>query len=100
MIIVETQALENGAHRNQITGASFKAPEGWILVPEELEVDVMLYLPFIVLEIEDGVLIGVSQGEIPPYEPPELPVILTPQDMWAAFMEGYLGEEEEPENED
>ena len=40
MRIVEIAALDNGAHRNQtISGVLSRLPEGWAVVPEELEVE-------------------------------------------------------------
>lgn len=38
-------------------------PDGWILVPPELEAKARSLLPFINLHIEDGVLVDVSAGE-------------------------------------
>ena len=70
MLIIEINALENGAHRNQESPFILEAPSGWIEVPKELEEEAMSYLPFIVLDIdENGALIGVSQGEVPEIEP-------------------------------
>jgi len=60
--IIKIAAGANGAHANQ-SGAGFtEAPEGYVLVPPELEGAARGYLPFIDLEVVDGVLVGVSQG--------------------------------------
>lgn len=70
MLIIELQALANGSHRNQ-SGASLHPPEGWAVVPPELEVEARRYLPFIDLTVESGKIVGVDQGPVP--EPEELP---------------------------
>lgn len=76
MLIIEIQPLKNGAHRNQ-SGGLQAVPEGWIAVPAGMEAEARSYLPFIVLDIQEGVLAGVSQGEIPEPEPePPLPASL------------------------
>lgn len=59
MIICITP-YSNGAHENELI--SKIAPDGWVLVPPELEAEALSYLPFINLDIQDGVLVGVSQG--------------------------------------
>ena len=76
MLLIELEALENGAHRNQRSDTAFPViPEGYAAVAEELEEEAWGYLPFInITAITDGVITGVEQGTIPPPEPePELP---------------------------
>ena len=60
MIICITP-YSNGAHENELI--SKIAPDGWVLVPPELEAKARSLLPFINLHIEDGVLVDVSAGE-------------------------------------
>lgn len=82
MIIIETAALENGAHRNQsmdaplviLDGCSI-VPDGWALIPDDMETE---NFPFGTLEAEevDGVMTVTSwtPGTIPEPEPaPVLP---------------------------
>ena len=71
-LIIEISELPNGAHRNQ-SGTFSTAPEGWIMVPPELEAEALSMLPFINLTIKDGKLTAVKQGVIPPPEPPPPP---------------------------
>ena len=54
MTIVEIKALENGSHRNQI-GKNLTVPEGWAVVPENIE---LKNFPFGEMETKeiDGVL--------------------------------------------
>lgn len=69
MLMIELAPLDNGAHRNQ-NGPEVPLPEGWAKVPPELEAEAMSFLPFIELEVEDGQIVGVAQGTVPPPEPP------------------------------
>ena len=63
MLIIEIAAT-NGAHRNQ-TGSFGIIPDGWAIVPPELEAEAMGYLPYIDLTVSDGVITAVAQGTIP-----------------------------------
>ena len=71
MLIIEKTALENGAHNNNRTSTPLsKIPDGWVVVPEELEEKTWNMLPFIVpIFDESGTLIDVEQGTIPEPEP-------------------------------
>ena len=60
MLIIEIAAT-NGAHRNQ-TGNFSAVPDGWAIVPLELEAEAMGYLPYIDLTVSDGVVTAVAQG--------------------------------------
>ena len=86
MTIIEIAPLENGAHRNQ-TSSYVAVPEGWILVPPDLEAQAQSMLPFIVLDIEADALIGVSQGTIAPPEPEPEP---TPEPDYSEFIRGLM----------
>ena len=74
MLLIEVEALENGAHRNQRSETPFTViPEGMLPVAEELEEEAWGYLPFInITEVTDGVITGVEQGTIPEPDPEEL----------------------------
>ena len=48
---IEILALENGAHRNQ-TGSLSAIPEGWAVIPDELETE---NFPYGEVEVEDVV---------------------------------------------
>lgn len=70
MLIIKQDALPNGAHENQLSATQIEPPEGWLIVPDELESDAMSYLPFINMVIEDGEIVSVSQGKIPQEDVP------------------------------
>ena len=64
MLIIELSAFPNGAHRNQ-SGGFTVVPDGWAIVPQELEAEAVGYLPYIDLTVSDGAITGVAQGVIP-----------------------------------
>lgn len=66
MQIIEIAALPNGAHRNQ-TGTFRAIPEGWAVVPEGLAIPQAF--PFVSIEVEDGVVTGMTAGTVPEPEP-------------------------------
>lgn len=75
MRIIEIIKLENGAHRNQ-TSDFFEIPDGWALIPEEIETPNFPFGDIAVEEI-DGVMTVTEweAGTIPEREPePEAPV--------------------------
>ena len=71
MRIIETQALENGGHRNQ-TGYFKTILEGWAVIPEDMETP---NFPFGDIEVEEieGVMTVTNwiAGTIPEAEEPE-----------------------------
>lgn len=70
MLIIGKAALDNGAHNNQRKDVFASIPDGWTLVPPELEEKAWGMLPFIELAFdEDGNLTDVAQGPIPEPEP-------------------------------
>lgn len=54
MIIIEIKSLKNGSHRNQ-TGTFLKIPEGWAVVPDDMETP---NFPFGEIEVTDEDVIG------------------------------------------
>lgn len=89
MQIIEITALPNGAHRNQ-TGDFRTIPEGWAVVPEEMEIPETF--PFVNIETEDGVVTSMTAGTVPEPEPepePEPgPEYVTYEELAAAIREG------------
>lgn len=66
MLIIEIASLDNGAHRNQ-TGTFRTIPDGWAIVPAEIEVPDTF--PFVNIEVEDGVVTSMTAGVVPEPEP-------------------------------
>ena len=89
MQIIEITALPNGAHSNQ-TGDFRTIPEGWAVVPEEMEIPETF--PFVNIEAEDGVVTSMTAGTVPEPEPepePEPgPEYVTYEELAAAIREG------------
>lgn len=70
MRIVEIAVLENGAHRNQTGSAKIILPEGWAVIPEDMETKNFPFGEVEATEI-DGVMTVTKwiAGEIPEPEP-------------------------------
>ena len=70
MTIIEIAKSVNGSHRNQTTTAPIHVPDGWAVVPEDLETP---NFPFGAVEAEEinGVMTVTrwTAGEIPEPEP-------------------------------
>lgn len=69
MKMLEIAALENGAHRNQTYHGVL--PDGWAIIPEDMEIpDTFPFVDITVEEI-DGVLTvtGMTAGVVPDPEP-------------------------------
>lgn len=60
MKIIEIQALYNGAHRNQ-SGSFSSIPEGWAVIPEEMEIPSTF--PFVDIVVNDGVVTEITANE-------------------------------------
>ena len=75
MRIVEIKALSNGGHRNQTIDGTIKIPEGWAVVPDEMETP---NFPVGDVEVEeiDGVMTVKKwvDGTIPERKESERPV--------------------------
>lgn len=68
MKIIEVSALPNGAHRNMASSGISKAPDGWAVIPDELEIPDTF--PFVGIEEEEieGVM---TVTALTPGAPPE-----------------------------
>lgn len=61
MLIVKLEAGENGARGNQVIRPALEhVPEGWAVVPPELESEAMELLPWMTLELRDGEVVGIG----------------------------------------
>ena len=93
MKIIEIQALENGSHRNQ-TGEFKRIPEGYAVIPDEMETP---NFPFGEIEVEEieGVMTVVkwTAGELPEVEE-EKPISKVEQLIETLYKAGKLTEEE------
>lgn len=75
MTIIQIEALDTGQHPIQSqSGRTSCWLEGWVEVPEHLEAHVWDSLGWCDLDIQDGVLVGITPTERPEPEPePEAP---------------------------
>ena len=67
MVIIEIKALENGAHRNQTVMRSVLPPDGWAVIPENMEIPETF--PFVNIETADGVVTAMAAGTVPEPQP-------------------------------
>lgn len=68
MLIIEINALDNGAHNNQtINGLLSRIPDGWAVVPDGI--DVPDTFPFVDIEVEGNKVISMTAGVVPEPEP-------------------------------
>ena len=94
MRAVEIVALENGAHRNQQSSIPFDIPEGWAVIPSDMETPNFPFGEVEVAEIDSVMTVTKwTSGEMPEPEPipePEQPE--SAADVWdeldTAYREG------------
>lgn len=66
MRIIEIQALDNGAHRNQTT-TSTTIPTGWAEIPADVAIPETF--PFVDLVVEGQRVVSMTAGVVPQPEP-------------------------------
>lgn len=72
MKIIEIQALENGAHRNQEINGIIKVPTGCAVIPDDMEIPDIF--PFVNIEVKNGVVTKMTAGVVPEIEPEIEPI--------------------------
>lgn len=60
MTIIEIQALDNGAHRNQ-TGSFTTIPEGWAVIPDNMAIPAIF--PFVDITARDGEVTSMTANQ-------------------------------------
>lgn len=68
MKVIEIATLENGGHRNQFTSTDIPVPDGWVIIPDDIQIPVTF--PFVTFHYRAGKVIDMSPGTMPP-PPPE-----------------------------
>ena len=66
MLIIEIEALDNGAHRNQ-TGTFHTVPEGWAEVPSSIQIPDTF--PFVDITVDGQTVTSMIAGVVPEPEP-------------------------------
>lgn len=66
MRIVEIQALDNGAHRNQTT-TSTTIPTGWAEIPADVAIPETF--PFVDIQVDGNKVVSMTAGVVPDPEP-------------------------------
>lgn len=93
MRIIEINSLDNGAHDNQTINLDMLPPEGWAVIPDDMELE---NFPFGEVEAEeiDGVMTvtkwtpGIVPEPEPKPEPEPAPEYVTYAELAAAIREG------------
>lgn len=67
MRIVEIQALDNGAHRNQTVSGAVAVPDGWAEIPADVSIPETF--PFVELAVEGSKVVSMTAGVVPDPEP-------------------------------
>ena len=67
MRIIEIQALDNGAHRNQTVSGAVAVPDGWAEIPADVAIPETF--PFVDIQVEDGKVVSMTAGVVPEPEP-------------------------------
>lgn len=62
MRIIELEALSNGAHRNQKSSTGLFVPEGWAIIPDDMEIPASF--PFVDVEVESVVVTKLIAREV------------------------------------
>ena len=83
MKIIEIQALENGAHRNQTVSGAVAVPDGWAVIPEGVEIPETY--PFVDLVVQGNQVVSMTAGVVPEPEPTETEQLRADVDFLAAM---------------
>lgn len=71
MIIIEIQALPNGAHRNQTVSGAVAVPAGWAAIPADVSIPETF--PFVDVVTSGGKIVSLRAREVPAPEPEHEP---------------------------
>lgn len=63
MRIIEIQALDNGAHRNQTVSGAVSVHDGWAEIPAD--VDIPKTFPFVDIQVEGSKVVSMTAGVVP-----------------------------------
>jgi len=98
MLIIKRTAESNGAHASQASSAPIAPPDGWIVIPADLEATALPLLPWVKLTVEDGIVTAVEDDtearaawEATPVPPPEPTAQERIEALEAAMLEMILG---------
>jgi hypothetical protein len=85
MRLIEIIAHESGAHRSYTINIITPVPEGWAVIPEEMELPSSY--PYVDIEVEDGVVTAMTARERPKRTPVKLPE--TNEVTWDVLAKAY-----------
>jgi len=62
MVIVKKEPNNNGSHASKFADFPIEISDGWIEIPKNLESDALLFMPWLKLTIEDGIVTNVEDN--------------------------------------
>ena len=86
MRIIEIQINELGGHDNQTISENIPVPEGWAIIPEDMEIPETF--PFVNIKVRDEYVTEMTAGVMPPPGPDPEPEGDVWDDMADAIREG------------
>lgn len=86
MRIIEIQINELGGHDNQFSSVDIPVPEGWAIIPEDMEIPDTF--PFVNITVLDEYVTSMTAGVMPPPGPDPEPEDDVWDDMAGAIREG------------
>ena len=94
MKIIEIQALDNGAHRNQTVSGAVTVPDGWAILPDGMDTPNFPFGEVTVNDAAPPVVTSWTAGELPEPEPEPDPQPTTEERVAALEAENKLLKEQ------
>ena len=94
MKIIEIQALDNGAHRNQTVSGAVTVPDGWAVLPDGMDTPNFPFGEVTVNDAAPPVVTSWTAGELPEPEPKPEPTPTTEERVAALEAENKLLKEQ------
>ena len=60
MLIIKLTPEVNGAHDNNSVNGTMVVPDGWVVVPQELEQTAASLLPWVTIAVKDGIVTTIA----------------------------------------
>ncbi|MGM9566451.1 hypothetical protein [Evtepia sp.] len=76
MKIIMIAPCENGAHENQEVSGLLEIPEGWAIIPDNMEIPDTF--PFVSIQVDGNIVTDMKPGVVP--EQPVVEPLPTPQE--------------------
>lgn len=71
MKLIEITALDNGAHNNQTSDNQIQIPNGWAVIPDDMEIPNTF--PFVNITVDGQTVTSMTDGVVPEPKPAPVP---------------------------